>query len=375
MVDVVSHVPVDLAVDQTYTDMIGRVVEATPALVNLTVLPHWSYEWLEPPKGFVATFDADAPFQPDVFRCNMFQSTTVTVVSDDARTRPNINRSAILAATPRVSTRPARFPSDENGDSMSVASGTTATRVDMDWTPSLGSRGSYIGIYDTTFDCDQANRGARVIVCKAGIDEKTYEEMEAFFDEQPNDATFRSVFSDRRIEKFKALLRYNRQRLVYNFAAALGVSTRARKMDGGTNLAISNFETLTNTVVVGERTVKFYSDCARTSNVRCGLVVDRTHMQGPLVFMRAYRASPGPWSNASDDSFPTRVARLDGRSCDKESYTEEALRRVIVCEDGRNLSDELGYFCQRTPKWLEAEKLLGYDFNNVGECIPVCVRT
>lgn len=372
--EIVSCVPEDLVVDDVYKVMIERLVQGNDGLRNLIILPHWSYKWMEPPKGYVATLDADAPFTPDMFRCNMFQSTTVTVVSGDSTSRPKRNDAAILAATPRVSETPPPFPTVAADDACSVVSTATTSRVNMDWTPSLGDRGSYIGIYDTTFDCDATKHGERIIVCKAGVDATTYEEMEAFFDDQPDDATYRSVFNDRRIEKFKALLRYNRQRLVHAFATELGVSVRTRELADGTKLALHNFETVTNDIVLGSKDVTFYSDCARTSDVRYGLVVDRTPIQGPLVYMRPLRTPMGPWSNNMTDAFPTRIAQLNGlRSGKSQQHNDAALRRIIVSET-KDVTSCVGSFCQRTHAWMECERLLGYDFNNVGECSPLIVR-
>ena len=381
--------------DETYRALAQRIQEKNGAVLSTTILPNWSYEWMQPPKGSVIELDASAAFTPSLFSVDMWQSTTVTSALIPPSKLPLDVQSCtarVLAAVPLVAEKPAGFPSEDDDGGGSVVSGASSKRLDLDWTPSLGdptrSNDAFIGLYSTNrplirrASSDSRQSNYDYIICRAGIDDRTYEEMESYFEECGKmGATISETLFGRRIEKFKALLRYNRQRLVYNFATALGIDVRTRELHDGTIVAPHAFETMSNDVAFDESagTVRCYNDCGRSDMVTTGLVVTRSPQQGPLVYQRRGGVN-GSWRNRCSGAFPTHLGRLtpDEQVKCHNHLSDSALRHTIVSE-ATSLPDHPGVARhlpteQRTNSWRSIEASLGYTFNTVVECQPRLVR-
>ena len=128
MIDATTYV--EDAPDEVYMGMLERAKERDPGLRSVTVMPNWSREWLKPPSGFVAEFDAKASFVADHFYRDMWSATCVVEVLevDEAA----ISTAAINARVPSVSTRAPPF-----------------TDSDLrEWDPCIGDSDNYIGLYN-----------------------------------------------------------------------------------------------------------------------------------------------------------------------------------------------------------------------------------
>ena len=121
---------VEDAPDSIYMGMLERAVARDAGIRRVTVMPNWSREWLKPPSGFVAEFDAHAPFVADHFYTDMWSATCVVEVLevDEA----NIAVDTIAARVASVSTRAAPFTDSDS----------------QEWDPCIGDSGNYIGLYN-----------------------------------------------------------------------------------------------------------------------------------------------------------------------------------------------------------------------------------
>lgn len=121
---------VDDPPDAVYMGMLERAVARDPGLRRITVMPNWSRAWLKPPSGFVAEFNAHAPFVADHFYTDMWAATCVVEVLEVDEAAIAVD--AIAARVVSVSARAAPFTDSDS----------------REWDPCIGDSGNYIGLYN-----------------------------------------------------------------------------------------------------------------------------------------------------------------------------------------------------------------------------------
>lgn len=121
---------VEDAPDAIYMDMLRRSLARDAGIRSVTVMPNWSREWLKPPSGFVAEFDAKAPFVADLFYRDMWSATCVVEVQEVDESA--LDPSAINARVPSCA---ARAPPFTDSDA-------------VQWDPCIGDCDGYIGLYN-----------------------------------------------------------------------------------------------------------------------------------------------------------------------------------------------------------------------------------
>ena len=364
--------------DDIYRAMLARTVEADPALKKVTVLPNWTYDFLRPPHGYVAEFEANAMFKADLFFTDMFACTTLTRISDVNETTLSSCVDKLRAATPKVSHQSALF---DNADA-------------QQWFPSVGDRDACIGLYcaDETNARTQMSEKKWFVVSKITMDAECYKEFERYLVKCETEAkTYRQVFeSNEVIDRFKALITRNRRRIVYDFATSIGATVRGRRYTKGQHpfhIASFEVETHSNYVSFVGDSMFYYSDCTSTDHVQHGLIVTRAPLQAPFVYVgpSARKTTSlfagNKWANQHNNVFPTtfgkEVTAANWKRFAKIGISKQQLHEKLVVdgelEDSQTLLRHYPYR-DRSPEYRKIEEQLGYTFGNVRQLQPNIVR-
>ena len=143
--------------DDYFEGAMHSVLDHTPSLRSVLVMPSWDYTWMRPPSGFVATFDADGPFKADLFFTNMWSATAVARVDGSDSSKP-LGQDKIDAMELAVRTAQDPAPAFADADTQS-------------WNPSLGDHKSFIGLYTTETTNPKTHMAEQVhlIVCRSGM--------------------------------------------------------------------------------------------------------------------------------------------------------------------------------------------------------------
>ena len=148
--------------DDYFEGAMHSVLDHTPSLRSVLVMPSWDYTWMRPPSGFVATFEADGLFKADLFFTNMWSATAVARVDgyDSSKPLPQDKIDAMELAV-----RTALDPAPTFADADTQA-----------WSPSLGDHKSFIGLYTTETTNPKTHMAEQVhlIVCRSGMHPDTY---------------------------------------------------------------------------------------------------------------------------------------------------------------------------------------------------------
>lgn len=359
--------------NEEYLEMLMRTVANDEAIKNIVVMPNWSYDWLMPPQGFVAEFDANAPFKPDLFYQDLFCSMSLTrVESIDERMMEECSE-RVLKAIPSRCDNPAQFQGSD----------------EKKWHPSFGDRNATIGLYSANRmnSKTQMIEQTYFIISYVKMDPETYKQMENYFTEcEKKGKTYKEVFFDNPIiEQFQALVVRNRRRTIHDFAEQIGASVRSRKYSKGVepmSIANEEFFTQTNYVkLVDDTKMIFYSNCTSSADVQHGLLFQRAHLQAPLVYVGPSARkgdelfSGNKWTNDLHNAFPIsfgkHVQPATWKQFSRIGISEQGLSEKLITEGELKDSETLlRYFPyrERTAEFRKIEEKLGYNYKNV---IPV----
>tara|TARA_B110000196_G_scaffold186026_1_gene159485 strand:+ start:465 stop:1652 length:1188 start_codon:yes stop_codon:yes gene_type:complete len=369
-VDHVSYTSPTNQPDDNYLKMLQQIVERDDSILKVTVLPNWSYSWLNVPDGFIVEFDAAAPFKADLFFCNMWAGSCVAEAK-------NVDESKLHDASASLN-RAIKGPS-VNPPQLDTAD----TKY---WQPSLGNNDNYIGLYS----CDRINPKTQMtekmycVVADTSIDDAVYGELEAYFEEcERRGMSYREVFyNNRKTEKLRTLVTRNRRALVYEFAQVLGIDVTYRKYTKAVhelNIAQYLFETEYNKVKFEEGNTKmiFYRGSTTTDDIQKALIFSRGPLQGPMIYVgpKANKESKAlfnglRWKNDLWNAFPTHM----GRNVAASDWSDVQRRLGIATSElQKRLLIDVAYaesefflhsfpYKERDEGWRSVETKLGYSY-------------
>jgi len=368
--------------DHVYREMVRGIIESDQAVKRVVALPNWGYSWMQVPHGMVVEIDANSKFKADLFFTDMWSGTALCPVetklneADLLGRLPNVHRNVKVSAI-----NPPRFK-DSDGQF---------------WTPSIGVHHNYVGLYTTDRENPRTHMAEKIymVIASTSIDEKTYEEMEQYFIEcEKSGMTYKEVFYNNALtEQFRALIMRNRRRIAYDFAQSIGAEIRFRKYSKTTppcNIAHYQFETESNYVhFPNATTMIFYRNATNTAQTKDGLIVTRSPLQGPIVYVGPRNNensrsifSGAMWTNPHYNVFPTTMGlRLTPTSFDtmirKIGLSKKELAQRLLTDSGFDNNEMLTrtfpYF-ERSTEWKIHEETMGYSMTSVIGCRPVCVK-
>jgi len=324
---------------------------------------------MRPPQGCMTVFDADSKFRPDLFFTDLWAATSLTRVDSLDEKMLEDCQERVRANIPVASLQPAKF---EGSD-------------DTLWTPSLGDRDTFIGLYS----CNRLDPKTSMVkqeffvIANTSMDAKTQEELETYLMScEAKGMTYREVFERNPVlEQYKALVARNRRRIIHEFAKSIGATVRGRQYSKGASpMAISNIEIETVTTypkLVGDELI-LYSNCTSAEDIQHGLIFTRAPLQAPLVFV-------GPTARQSTALFSGQKWRNDHHSVFMTSFGKHvhastfnqfskigislsALNDKLILDVKAEANTELlRYFpyTERNSKQREVERALGYKEQNV----------
>lgn len=370
--------------DETFMTMVKQIVQGDDAIKKVTIMPNWSYSWLQVPDGIVVEIDATQPFKADLFFTNMWAGCSMTEATDvDEHALPQ--RAAIVRrAIKTVSTNPPNLLESDK----------------KYWSASLGSYDNYIGLYSTDRTDSKTHMLQKMymVIADTSIDDAVYAQMEEYFEQcEERKMTYRDVFyNNKNTEALRALIMRNRRNLVFEFANALNIKVPFRKYTKAShdmNIAQYSFETEYNTVKFenGNRTMLFYRGCTCTDDVKKALIFSRSPLEGPVMYVgpKANKEHVGKlfnglrWKNELHNSFPVHMGRNIERSDwldmqRKLGLSTSELAKRLICEGELNDSDFFLHsypYRERSAKWVSIEQALGYVYESQRVlCRPLIVK-
>ena len=344
------------------------------SLVQFTTMPNHQMHCMEPPAGNVTVWKSDARFIADPFYCNLFTATVVKEVPFTDSTWTSPVRKEMLQrlnnGVPQISPAPPSLVADDRNFD---------TRP---WKASLGDRRGYIGLFCSRCKDLQSRQWYNkwFMVCRAGLDPATYEELEEHFVTcEEEGRSFSDVFDgDKRVTRARILAKRNRRRLLKQAADILGIPIDSRKdahavtPNEADEIASIDLETETNFIKKMGAFHVFYRTCCCTEDSKGGIVINRAPQLGPIVLSGPNTSTSanaffrgGTWTNTLYGAFPVEMGFVENESQAKNPRTPAHMFTWM----GKNEGDADDHplltrtYRHRCSAWRDIERHLGYGGN------------
>ena len=344
------------------------------ALCQYTTMPNHQMYWMEPPGGNITVWKSNETFIADPFYCDMFKATVVKeVIFSDAQWTSGVRKEMLQKLNEGIKQKSSKPPSLE------------ADERNFDTTPweaSLGDRRCFIGLYCCRSRDLQSRQWYNkwFIVCHAGLDSETYEQLENHLLEcEEKGLTFSDVFDkDKYVTRARILAKRNRRRLLKQAADIMNISIDSRKdahaiKENKVEIASIDLETEMNMMKKMGSFHVFYNACCCTDDAKGGVVLNRASQLGPIVLSGPNTSTSanaffrgGTWNNTLYGAFPANTGKTSGE-CNIKTYPH------MFAWEGTEKEHPLltSSYRPRCAQWRRVEEHLGYNAKNWSEPIEL----